>query len=171
MSLSKARRDIKLYEVTCSKCGTVHSRVKKGSTICKECRSIANKKWMEENKERRKKYMEKYRSRRNRLQQIWREKNKEKVFQYQQKIRLEILNHYSKTPLPSCACCSERNIEFLTLDHIYNNGAEERKNGLEGRNLFYYLRKNNFPDGYQVLCMNCNWAKAKYGYCPHNISK
>ena len=28
-------------------------------------------------------------------------------------------------------------------------------------------RKNNYPEGFQVLCSNCNFAKGKYGSCPH----
>jgi hypothetical protein len=29
------------------------------------------------------------------------------------------------------------------------------------------LIKNNFPDGFQVLCHNCNMSIGLYGYCPH----
>jgi hypothetical protein len=30
---------------------------------------------------------------------------------------------------------------------------------------------NEFPDGFQVLCHNCNLAKGYYGECPHNSLK
>jgi len=32
-----------------------------------------------------------------------------------------------------------------------------------------WIRKNNFPKGFQVLCMNCNWGKghSKDNKCPH----
>jgi len=33
--------------------------------------------------------------------------------------------------------------------------------------LYSWLKKNNFPKGFQVLCMNCNFAKGKLGKCPH----
>jgi hypothetical protein len=29
------------------------------------------------------------------------------------------------------------------------------------------LARNGFPDGYRVLCHNCNMALGQYGYCPH----
>lgn len=70
-----------------------------------------------------------------------------------------------------CACCSESTIEFLTIDHINNDGAEDRKaNGNKlGGKLYRWLIKNNFPQGmYQILCYNCNCAKGFFGYCPHN---
>jgi hypothetical protein len=43
---------------------------------------------------------------------------------------------------------------MLTLDHIANNGAEDRKAGRLGGNMYAYLRKAGYPDGHQTLCMN-----------------
>lgn len=71
-----------------------------------------------------------------------------------------------------CACCGENTIEFLTIDHINNDGAEDRKNNGNkiGGKLYRWLIKNNFPqNGYQILCYNCNCAKGFFGYCPHNM--
>ena len=33
--------------------------------------------------------------------------------------------------------------------------------------LLKWIIKNNFPKGFQILCHNCNSAKAVYGKCPH----
>ena len=33
--------------------------------------------------------------------------------------------------------------------------------------IYDWLKKNNFPPGFQVLCGSCNFAKGKYGSCPH----
>lgn len=30
-----------------------------------------------------------------------------------------------------------------------------------------YYEKNKYPEGFQILCMNCNWGKGIYGECPH----
>ena len=72
-----------------------------------------------------------------------------------------------------CACCGETEQMFLSIDHIDNNGAEERKSGLyagSGYSFYRWLRKTGFPSGYQVLCMNCNVGKHKNGgVCPHQI--
>jgi hypothetical protein len=56
---------------------------------------------------------------------------------------------------------------FLTIDHIENNGAEHRRQQRNGQNkghdIYAWLRKNNYPEGFQVLCYNCNCAKGIYG--------
>ena len=73
-----------------------------------------------------------------------------------------------------CNCCGESEPMFLSIDHIDNNGAEERRSGLyagSGVGFYQWLRKNKFPSGYQVLCMNCNTGKHKNGgVCPHQSS-
>lgn len=84
---------------------------------------------------------------------------------YKQKIRLQVLTHYGGNP-PKCACCGETIVIFLVIDHINNDGAKQRKSVASGSQMYYWLRKNNFPEGYQVLCRNCNWAKSQGG-CPH----
>ena len=72
-----------------------------------------------------------------------------------------------------CVCCGETEPMFLSIDHIDNNGAVERKSGKysgSGTGFYQWLRKNNFPPGYQVLCMNCNTGKHKNGgVCPHQL--
>jgi hypothetical protein len=84
------------------------------------------------------------------------------------RIRLEVLQHYGGNP-PICACCGENIIQFLALDH---HGAIKQKGRLRaGTGLFEFLRRNNFPEGYRVLCHNCNQAIGSYGVCPHQTPK
>ena len=84
------------------------------------------------------------------------------------KIRNKVLEHYGN----KCVCCGETRNHFLTIDHINNNGAKHRReisvNG-DGKNVNInsWLVKNNYPDGFQILCWNCNCAKGFYGVCPH----
>jgi hypothetical protein len=70
-----------------------------------------------------------------------------------------------------CACCGETEPKFLSIDHINNDGAKERKSGVYGGSgtaFYLWLRKNAFPAGYQVLCMNCQVGKHRNGgVCPH----
>lgn len=66
-----------------------------------------------------------------------------------------------------CKCCGEDYYEFLSIDHAAGNGAEHRRLELRGRDLYYWLIKNDFPPGFRVLCMNCNFALGHHGYCPH----
>lgn len=69
-----------------------------------------------------------------------------------------------------CACCGEFTFEFLTLDHVNNDGAAHRKEtGLgSGIDMWRLARRKNYPDIFQILCWNCNSSKGAFGYCPHS---
>lgn len=103
----------------------------------------------------------------------WRDKNKEKVKQYRydgrQKRKLEAFEHYGIV----CQCCGEKEFKFLVIDHVNNDGAKHRRdNKLGSSEAFYtWLRKNNYPSGFQTLCHNCNSAKQYYQICPHKLNK
>lgn len=71
------------------------------------------------------------------------------------KIKYEVLAHYGD----SCFCCGNKNIDVLTIDHIKNDGNIHRKQDKKTIALWSWLRQNNFPEGFQVLCHNCNWKK------------
>lgn len=79
-------------------------------------------------------------------------------------LRLKALQAYGGTP-PKCACCGEKEIKFLSIDHINGGGNYERKK--LSRWVNQWLKTNNYPKGYQVLCFNCNLAKGFYKKCPH----
>lgn len=70
-----------------------------------------------------------------------------------------------------CACCREAHVDFLTLDHIANDGGREAIDGkrVAGERLYAKLKRLQYPDnGYQILCFNCNLGKARNsGVCPH----
>lgn len=83
-----------------------------------------------------------------------------------QLIRLEVLIYYGGTP-PECECCGEEKLEFLTIDHVAGNGCEQRRDDPSSIKIYSWLKRNNLPQGYRVLCMNCNFAHGRYGYCPH----
>jgi hypothetical protein len=84
---------------------------------------------------------------------------------FRRKIRTNVLEHYAGSP--RCACCDESEFHFLTIDHVNGGGAIHRRQGIYGAALYLYLFKNNYPEGYQVLCHNCNFAKWRLGSCPH----
>lgn len=87
------------------------------------------------------------------------------------KIRLLVLQYYS-AQIPFCACCGEKEIKFLAIDHIEGGGNKHRKSvkSGSGSNFYRWLLRNDFPKGFQVLCHNCNLAKGFYGECPHNLT-
>lgn len=84
--------------------------------------------------------------------------------------RHEALLAYSNG-LPQCSCCGELEYEFLTIDHIIPRKSQGHDRRFSGRKLYQWLRRNNYPSGFQVLCMNCNWGKARCGECPHRLMK
>jgi hypothetical protein len=79
------------------------------------------------------------------------------------------LRHYGGDP-PHCACCGEATDEFLCLDHINGNGAAHRR-AVGTKNMYRWANQHGFPDGFQVLCHNCNCAKGFYGICPHQRTR
>lgn len=88
----------------------------------------------------------------------------------QRAIKLETFYHYCEG-VPHCQCpgCEEKHIEFLTIDHINGGGKQHRKEiGIQGGKEFcVWLKRNEYPSGFRVLCFNCNSAIGAYGYCPH----
>jgi len=84
---------------------------------------------------------------------------------YRQNIRMRCIDHYSGGTM-ECACCPEKIYEFLTIDHINGGGTRHKK--IHNAFLYGWLIKNNFPEGFRVLCMNCNFAIGMYGLCAHH---
>jgi hypothetical protein len=73
---------------------------------------------------------------------------------------------------PICKCCGETEKMFLSIDHINNDGHLHRKeipkvNG--GYSMYVWLKRQGFPSGFQILCMNCQTGKMRNnGICPHS---
>jgi hypothetical protein len=85
-------------------------------------------------------------------------------------MKIRVFEHFSGVP-PSCACCGERHLDFLSLDHVNGGGTGHRRRLHGTTNLYRWIIKNGFPAGYQILCMNCNFAKGRFGECPHTREK
>ena len=83
------------------------------------------------------------------------------------RLRMEAFNAYGGA---KCACCGETLIEGLTIDHIGGDGARHRRetpSQATGRGFYAWLKANEYPRGYQVLCATCNLAKGTDDHCPH----
>lgn len=96
-----------------------------------------------------------------RIGQYWKniEKSREISRNKQRKLRQMVLEKYGG----KCACCGITIIEFLTIDHIDGKNKHIKSNS----NICQMLKKNNYPNGFRVLCYNCNCALGHFGYCPH----
>lgn len=88
------------------------------------------------------------------------ERIRNQVISNRRNIKEMVLTHYGNG---HCICvrCGFDDIRALSIDHIDNNGSEERKRtGVRGGlDLYRKLRDAGFPEGYQTLCYNCNIIK------------
>ena len=154
-------------------CALCHHRpIAAGSKHCKECREAAERKLehrrqsglcvtcgekVESGFKRCKKHLEHF---------------GQKSKQWRLELRKTIIDHYSGGT-NKCACCEEPELDFLTIDHIGGGGSKHVRDISKGKasDKFYrWLLTNNFPDGFQVLCWNCNCGRAKHkGVCPHKL--
>lgn len=97
------------------------------------------------------------------VRSYWRsEKAKEIKRKYWRNKRIEAIKHYGG----ECDCCGIKEFEFLAFDHI-NGGGIKHKKEVGYSDLFKWLIKNKYPEGFRILCHNCNQSLGHYGYCPH----
>lgn len=101
-------------------------------------------------------------------------KNRDKLkmikLSYRMRLKYEVLSHYSGKDHPVCSRCGEDDPDVLVLDHINDDGRQEREklniasrdsNGgvIRGQRSYEVYKKNGYPEGLQVLCANCNTKK------------
>lgn len=87
-----------------------------------------------------------------------------KLEQHHQK-RLETYAVYGG----KCICCGEHRWQFLSLDHIENDGASHRR-AMNTTSLFMWAWRNEFPSTLQLMCINCNVGRSRNGgICPHQL--
>ena len=127
-----------------------------------------DKRCRDKNKGKRKEYAGRYnRTRRKELPsyQSHLKKMRVKNREITKQLRSEMIAAYGS----KCSCCGEKAWEFLTLDHINGDGAKHRREtNRRGNRLYALLKKQGWPKkAYRLLCMNCNFAIGRCGYCPH----
>ena len=140
---------------TCTKCNlpeTPDRPFKPRENCCKECKKQYLKQYRQN---------EDVRAREKLNYAEWRAKNSDKTKLSHVKdlyyLRLSVLSYYSGGTL-QCALCPESRLAALQVDHIYGGGKKHKAQlgGADGTLFFRWLKQNNFPDGYRILCANCN---------------
>lgn len=179
--------------VECKDCGKQFDASSTGRTWkCPECMLKYQREYAAKDKERHAQYSRKYRAKlgdeyRERMVKrraeaianmtpeeavMFRKAEADKSAKLNAVLREQVFSAYGGH---KCSCCGETEPLFLSIDHIDNDGAEMRRKGVHSRGgtqFYQWLRKNGFPDGFQVLCMNCNLGKHRNGgVCPHKSSK
>ena len=78
--------------------------------------------------------------------------------------KIRALQHYSN-PIGATICnnCGEQDISVLCIDHLDDDGKKHRQDiGIFGCRFYRWLEQRDYPEGFQVLCYNCNMRKERY---------
>ena len=178
----------------CARCGELkhqsemNKRFREGksgaSHVCKECDNAYAREYRKKNAEKHKAYYTKWRARnkdklrkqaqarRSKLSDPELAKLRRREADRKNRLMAELKDSvYQAYGGYLCSCCGEKEPTFLSIDHVNNDGNEQReKIGQSPQRLYAWLRRNGYPDGYQVLCMNCNVGKHRNGgVCPHQV--
>lgn len=133
------------------------------SSRCRECIAKRNRYYYERNRETVKSKSAAWRTDNLEYYDTWQK-------QYQKRKHIEWKNKCLSKYGKICACCGETRFEFLTLDHIDNDGHLHRSE-IKNRSLYEWLCTKGFPElsyRIQTLCFNCNFGKRNNGgTCPH----
>lgn len=143
--------------------------IKEYARTHKELIRKSAKKYRDNNKQKQQSYSKLYRERNKEAIKIKakeRYKNsKKQKMDYQRKLTREYKQAFLDMYGGKCACCGESLFDFLTIEHRQGQQKITRRTGLVA---YRDSVKEYRPDLYEVLCWNCNCAKGKLGYCPHN---
>ena len=93
----------------------------------------------------------------NRTRRLLRRRESDRI------LKVDVLTFYSVNGTHQCVKCGIADVDVLNIDHINGGGRKHREeisgNAL-GQNLYRWLKRNDYPNGYQTLCANCNLKKA-----------
>lgn len=89
---------------------------------------------------------------------------KDRTALYRKRTKKKVIDKYGGV----CACCSEAELNFLTIDHIEGNGHEDQRLHGGGTGWYFELLRSPRRSDLQVLCYNCNMGRElNGGICPH----
>ena len=91
------------------------------------------------------------------------------VNRQREKLKLEVLTHYGKRGKLQCCWrgCAVCDIDMLSLDHKDDSGATHRRAEagnrvhFAGKEIYGWAKRNNYPKGFQTLCMNHQYKKQR----------
>lgn len=139
---------------------------------CRSCKKIDDKRHTFKHKEKIKlRKQEYYENNKEHIQNktiIYQKSNPNKVKEYSKTARLNlklgIFNHYCNNDI-KCNHCEESELCLLTVDHINGGGNKHKK---EIKSLYSWIKRNNYPEGFQILCWNCQLRKKNQEIKPKN---
>lgn len=84
----------------------------------------------------------------------WKKRYADGLSESRFELRREVFSHYGGS---HCISCGETDNECLVIDHVNGGGNQHLKK--IGWDIYPFLKRNNYPSGFQVLCVNCNMTK------------
>ncbi len=161
LSISKTKPRVQCKEEGCQElapnvsCVCKKHRAVKGSRIYRERYPEKRNSYYRDNKE-------KVKAQRYKIRDVIIERQRK----WRRDLKLEVFTHYSNGK-PKCKHCGFDDIRALCLDHVNNDGAEQRRNirpknrhrGGSSIDVYIRAKRNKFPKDLQVLCSNCNRIK------------
>jgi hypothetical protein len=82
------------------------------------------------------------------------------------KLKVEVFSEICKSN-PRCQCCGYDDLDGLSVDHIEGRKKMGHDRRFRAGDLYAWIKRNNYPSGFQILCINCNSVKWQLGECPH----
>jgi len=159
--------------IVCTKCGETSERSRPKSQVCRKCNSEWHQAYRQKHRVR---LIARDRARYNSVKNDpeFRAAEKKRGLGYYRQVRDEAFMAYGGFRC-SCECgCNISEPLFLELDHIAGNGAEHRRSlGFPGNgkgacnSMYQHLKRDGYPEGFRVLCSNCNKGRFRNGgTCP-----
>ena len=107
---------------------------KKNCAICRPCSNAKGREWRKNSREKANQYS---------IDRYFRDPKKSQAITHKSrvKVRLDMIKAYGG----KCSNCGIDDVDVLDVDHINNNGAEHRRDGFHGYNLYRHLKKLKFP--------------------------
>ena len=135
---------------------------------CKDCKNGRSRKWKKKNRKSVYEYNKVYKEEhKEQLKKAWHKWAKKTGYYKKEKVnRSKIKERFIRMYGTVCSCCGESRKEFLTLEHIHGQiGVKIKESGSKA---YTKAVAKYDPEVYDLLCMNCNFSRGKYGYCPHD---
>lgn len=113
-------------------------------------------------------YCNEHNKRSAKLMSRWQKNNRNLTHKHRKTCEQKLKDKFFEMYGRACACCSESNPLFMTLDHVQGDGHRSRSKGRRLSPYYYYREavKSYKPERFQTLCFNCNCAKRNKSSCP-----
>lgn len=124
------------------------------------------KEWYQNNRdkvlENSRRYYQKHKIKCNETTKKYYQKNKEKCKKREKERRKENkIKVFAAYGGAKCNICGNIDFDVLVVDHIKGGGCKHRRSfsSYAGQVIYNWLIKNNFPEGFRILCRNCDWKE------------